>query len=151
MSGCERWGSELGAYLDGALDPEKMRQLESHLPDCASCCLGLEAQQRLTASLKALPRLEPSPQFEARFWARLARDQEAQSRTGWGWRSLKIALGAAAVGTIALLLSLGNPALPDEDWEIVADAEQFEMLIDEDPELLLALEVLETWDGSEEG
>ena len=62
----------------------------------------------------------------------------------------RIATGAA-VGAIVLLLSLGNPALPDEDWEIVADAEQFEMLVEEDLELLLTLEVLETWDGSEEG
>jgi anti-sigma factor RsiW len=151
MSGCERWGSELGAYLDGALDPEQVQQLESHFSDCASCRLAIEAQRSLTASLKALPQIPPSPQFEARFWARLARDQEARSKTRWGWVSLKLALGGAAVGAIALMLSLGNPALPDEDWEIVADAEQFEMLIEEDPELLLALEVLETWDGSEEG
>jgi len=151
MSGCERWSSELGAYLDGGLAPEQTQLLESHLSDCASCRLGLEAQRRLAASLEALPRISPSPQFEARFWARLARDQEAQSKTGWGWRSLKLCLGGAAVGAIVLLLSLGNPALPDEDWEIVADAEQFEMLVEEDLELLLTLEVLETWDGSEEG
>jgi hypothetical protein len=48
-----------------------------------------------------------------------------------------------------LFLLLGNPALPHADWELLADAEGFELVLSEDPALLAALDVLEAWDGTE--
>jgi hypothetical protein len=99
-----------------------------------------------------LPRLEPSAQFEAGFWARLAREKE---QAGWraSLRRLRPAgwlVGAGAAAALALLLTLGDPALPEQDWDIVADAERFDLLREGDLELLSALDVLEAWDGTED-
>jgi len=153
MSGCNRFGPELDAYLDGELDAETREGFEAHLPACASCNLALEKRASLDHALASLPRVEPSPQFEARFWARMARAEEpAGWRARWfalprlGW----VAAGVALVAGLALLLSLRDPALSAQDWAIVADAEGFELLLEADPELLAALDVLEAWSGSEE-
>ncbi len=149
MSGCERYGTEVGSYLDGELEPRLRSGFEAHLSDCGACRQALRAQRRLAEALRGLPRLEPGPQFEPRFWARLAREEDHSP----GWRArlarwspgspLKWALGAAALATLALLLSLRDPGLPAEDWAIVSDAEQFELLESTDLELLAALDVLE--------
>jgi hypothetical protein len=53
------------------------------------------------------------------------------------------------VAAAVLALLLGNPSLPHSDWEILTDAEDFELILSEDPELLAALDVLETWDELE--
>ena len=46
--------------------------------------------------------------------------------------------------------SVSGPGLPpDADWEVVADAESYE-LFTEDLELLELLEILEAWDGVDE-
>ena len=155
MIGCDDYGVQVEAYLDAELTAEQVRAFETHLPDCAGCRTSLDAQRLLVERLQALPALEPSPQFEVRFWTRLAREEErtasAGSRLGrllrplGGW-----SLAAAALAGLALLLSQGDPALPAEDWAIVADAEQLELLEAGDLELLADLDVLEIWDGVEE-
>ncbi len=97
--------------------------------------------------------MEPSPQFEARFWARLA---QLEDRPSWRERWLRVprmawvAGGAALAVGAALLLSLRHPALSELDWAIVADAEGFDLVLEADPELLATLDVLEAWGGSEE-
>ena len=53
------------------------------------------------------------------------------------------------MAAVALLL-MRAPADPDPDWVIVADAESYELLQEEDLELLDVLEILEAWDGSED-
>ena len=99
-----------------------------------------------------LPRVEPSPQFEAGFWARLARAKEgAGRRTILRYlRPARWLAGAGAVAALALLLTLGDPALPEQDWTIVADAESFDLLREGDLELLSALDVLEAWNGNQD-
>lgn len=152
MIGCDDYGAQVEAYLDAELAAEQVRAFETHLPDCEGCRASLDAQRLLGDRLRALPVLEPSPQFEARFWARLAREEEPAAGAGGrlgrllrplsGW-----SLAAVALVGLALLLSQGDPALPAEDWAIVADAEQLELLEVADLELLADLDVLETWDG----
>ena len=155
MNGCESFGPEIGAYLDGELPGAERSALEAHLPDCTSCQDALAEQRQLLAALAELPQVEPGPQFEARFWARLARSGPAAGGSGAaGWRSrwlwLPGGLAAALVVVLALLLSSGSGELLEEDWEIVSDPERFELLASEDLDLLRELEFLETWDGSAE-
>ena len=161
MSGCRRWGAEIGAYVDGELPAAARISFDEHLPDCAECRETLAAHSAIDLELRALPRVEPSPRFEAQFWARLARAEEEKPARAWlrSWpvRVAEVAFVAAGVGALAWLVTGGDPALPGDtallerrDWEIVAEGERFELLLDEDHELLWSLEVLEAWDGSEE-
>jgi hypothetical protein len=113
---------------------------------------GSERFRKVDDLVAGLPRLEPSAQFEAGFWARLAREKD---RAGWSasLRRLRPAgwlVGAGVAAALALLLTLGDPALPEQDWDIVADAERFDLLREGDLELLSALDVLEAWDGTED-
>ncbi len=64
--------SDLTAYLDGALSPERVALVEEHLTACAECRARKEqlaGALQLLASLPAPP--EPSPDFARRFYARL--------------------------------------------------------------------------------
>ena len=153
MNGCEAYNHELDAYLDGELDPSTSEVLQAHLPGCGACSAALGRRECLEHGLRSLPPVEPSPQFEARFWARVARAEEG---TSWRERWLRVPRlawivgGVAFVLGLALLTSLREPALSKQDWAIVADAEGFDLVFEADPELLAALDVLETWRGSEE-
>jgi hypothetical protein len=117
-----------------------------------------EELRRLDDALRRLPRIEPSPQFEARFRARLAR-AEAETAAGLRARLARLLrpgarpwLGAAGVAATAVLVWLWLPAgtdLSEKDWALLADAEGFDLVLEVDPELLATLEVLEAWEAEE--
>jgi len=158
--GCERFDMDLGAYLDGELGPIRLAELELHLPACERCRATCAAHAALDLELRALPRLESSPQFEARFWARLARAEEAtpsswrerarvivRSVLGWQWAGVAVATAAAV-----LWLSSSQPAqFQEEDWSLIAEEAPFELVTSDDYELMLALDALEAWDEQERG
>ena len=150
MSGCRSFGAEIGAYLDGELPVEAAATLEAHLPGCEDCGAALAAQRGIDLRLRELPRIQPAPQFGARFWARLARAHAAAPARSWRARVPELALAAAGMAALLWLVTQGDPSLPERDWEIVAEAERFELLMDEDLDVLWELEELEAWDGSEE-
>lgn len=164
MNGCEIWQAEIEAYLDGELDASSRTDFEAHLPGCQNCTSALEAKRWLGDQLAALPQAEASPQFEAHFWARVAREADTTAsgvqkfltglRTQW-------AIPATLVAVLSLWFSLGGPeqtervselapALAPSDWEMLTDTEEFELLESDELELFALLDVLEDWDGSEE-
>ena len=153
MSGCERFGPELDSYFDGELEPRAHESFALHLGSCAECSRALETRSQLDRGIASLPPVEPSPQFEAHFWARVARAEDASGRPA-AWLRLPrlawVAGGATLAAVLAVLLTLRAPSLSEQDWVLVADAEGFELVLEADPELLATLDVLETWDGSEE-
>ena len=51
-------------------------------------------------------------------------------------------------GTALFLAYPGSKPPLEADWAIVAEAEDFELALDTDPQLLEVLDVLEAWDGS---
>jgi anti-sigma factor RsiW len=99
---------ELTALCDGALDPAARERVEAHLAGCAAC---RAARDRIQAALGTLARLppppEPSPTFEQRFFARLARQEPSPERflARLPWRLLAplAAVGAA----VAILAGVG--------------------------------------------
>ena len=102
-------GEELTALIDGALAPAERERVEAHLAACAGC---RAARDRTAAALAALDRLpappEPSPGFEQRFYARLARQRAdaprgALRRLPWRFLAPLAAAGAAA----ALVVGVG--------------------------------------------
>lgn len=156
MTACSSYRADVAAYLDHELESASRAALESHLATCEGCSLELERQRQLGEALAALPQLEPSSEFTARFWARLARERESRPHLLAGLREwLTVSrvgiglVGAAAVAAVVALL-VRAPADPDPDWPIVVDAESYELFQQGDLELLDVLEILEAWDGSED-
>ncbi len=109
-----------------------------------------EAFRQIDESLASLPRIEPAPGFEARFRARLARAEEPGTGLAWLRRLGQLAwpVPAGALAVLALLLTLENPSLPEQDWRLVEDAESFELVL-ADPEMLAVLSLLESEDAVE--
>jgi len=116
MTACEREREQIGAFLDGELEAGERAALEAHLPTCAGCRQALEDQQRLARAFAALPAVVPPPDFEARFWARIARGEDAPRgflARVFGWLSPGRGLALAAATAAALLLFV-NYSLPDD-------------------------------------
>lgn len=156
MTTCRGYRENMTAFLDEELATSDRRAFESHLAGCPECSEELSRQRQLSGALASLPQVEASPQFEARFWARLARETEdrvqgrARLREWLTPTRLAVGLGgAAAVAVFALLLGRA-PADPDPDWLMVADTDSYEILQEGELELLDVLEILEAWDGNED-
>ncbi len=179
MNQCEPFHAELGAYHDGVLTEAESFELERHLEACGPCRSDLAKLGTLDAAIRTLPRIEPSADFAARFYARLAAEADlapgaaAHStvpaaeprpavavgrapvrRSRWmrlGWAGAGIAAAAAAA---AALLAVQEPpqeaVMTGEDWQIVSDEDAFEVVLQEDPDLLLALDALAD-EGSSDG
>lgn len=68
------------AFQDGALSEIQTRSVEAHLKICLSCGEAYRESLALNKMLRVgQPVIEPSPGFEARFWARV-RERETE---GW--------------------------------------------------------------------
>ena len=159
MIECKRDRELLVAYVDGELDASARAELESHLESCAACRELVGAQRRLGEMFAALPEVTPPGDFEARFWARIAREGD-HAPAGFGARlrelfSLRraLALGAATAVALALLIALPRvPSTPaakaDPDVRIVSDATDFELLQDPDMDAIADVDVLEAWDDA---
>jgi anti-sigma factor RsiW len=73
----------LPAYLDNQLDAAAAGRVKSHVAMCPDC---REEERMLAASwnlLGSLEAIEPSPDFRARFWEKVRREEEKSSRLSW--------------------------------------------------------------------
>jgi anti-sigma factor RsiW len=141
----------IDAYLDGELGLDERTAFEEEIERSPALREALAQRRDLDNAVRALPSAEVSPQFEARFRARLARAEDAGGRLSFlelarPWAAV---LSGPALAAAALIFFLGNPSLPDSDWALITDAEAFELIMDEDPNLLATLDLLETWDPPE--
>ncbi len=141
----------IDAYLDGELPAEERRAFEAEIERSTSMREALEERRGHDDAIRALPPVEVSPQFEAHFRARLARAENPQGFHGLivRARSWAAIFAGPAVAAAALSLLVGNPSLSEADWALVTDSDAFELILDEDPNLLATLDVLESWNPSE--
>lgn len=101
---------ELTALLDGALEPGRRSEVEAHLAACPACRTGRDRLAAALAVLRDLPAPPPpSPGFEARFWARLARGQDRPRGAlvrlaALRWRLIGPLAGAAAAAAVVAVL-----------------------------------------------
>lgn len=148
---CAERRAQLVAYQDGELEATERRELEAHLESCAVCRSALEAERELSLALGSLPAVEPPPSFEARFWARIAREQEPPRRgvARFLTRRLALALGGAAALSAAVVLALRSRTPPETDLPIVSSARDLDLLEDPDLELIEMVDVLLDLEGDQ--
>jgi anti-sigma factor RsiW len=94
------------AYLSGELAPAERARIDAHLAECAACRRAVAESRAVLAAL-APGRPAPPPVDWARYQAEL-RTKVARRPHGW-WIRPWPALAAAALATVALLLTLQTP------------------------------------------
>ena len=97
-------GETLVAYVDGELLGSERARFDDHVATCLTCRREAERLTKLRALVSGLPRIEPSAEFEAHMWRRMAREmpggQRRSRRDAWRWAAPVLA--AAAVVALAL-------------------------------------------------
>jgi len=78
---CEKIQEILPAYQDGELSAENEQAVKTHLEGCEVCRREANLLSASWEMLGEMKPIAPSPDFEARFWARLR--QEESNQTGW--------------------------------------------------------------------
>ena len=127
LSKHEQGAELLASYLARTLDATRMAELDRHIRECAECRGLASVWERLDEF--AVP--EVSPGFDARLYARIARE-EARVR-GWRrWLWPPVAPLAAAAAAVALVLFLHVPHDSDAVKQVTsADIEQVAQAVDD--------------------
>jgi hypothetical protein len=72
MSECDKFQSLFSKYIEGDLFPEQRKSLEDHLALCPPCQKAVKRLKALCKSLKSMPVLTTSPDFESRLHRQIA-------------------------------------------------------------------------------
>jgi anti-sigma factor RsiW len=79
---CREVEELIGAFCEGSLVGDRLKQVESHLAACVSCRKAQQTLAKTLDALRGLDEIEPSEDFSARLWQRI--DQwEATRRAFW--------------------------------------------------------------------
>ena len=99
---CDQWQSQSEAYLDGELNEEAMRALDTHLRTCPNCAADVLARLQFKRAVKgAGTRFTPSAEFRSKIQKQIA----TKPRRSWGFAwtfataSLAVLLVAGAITT----------------------------------------------------
>ena len=114
LSKHEQGADLLASYLAKTLDAPRVAELDRHLRECADCRGLASVWERLDEF--AVPAV--SPDFDARLYARIAREEARISLSSWSstwrrWLWPPVAPLAAAAAVAALVLFLHVPGRPD--------------------------------------
>jgi hypothetical protein len=86
MKSCERFSGLLSDYAENTLAPAEKREFAAHLKECAECRSAAEGVFNLRQSLRRLPALQTSPDFETILRTRIKLDRRANVAPIWNMR-----------------------------------------------------------------
>ncbi len=122
-------------YCAVTLESNRAAELIGHIRECADCRALVNAQQSLWESLDNWKPVEVSPDFNARLYARIAREQVQPAWRQW-WRRMvqpaaprpfwKLAAPLAAAGvvlTLALMMRMPDVSSDPADTNPVVRTE----------------------------
>lgn len=116
----DRWTDRLSDYVDGALPPAEVREMESHLAECEACAAVLEDLRDLVARARGLREIDASIGVGSDLWpgvesrirdlpvstVRVADPASTPTRAGGGgWLAgrLSVSMPQLALAAVALL------------------------------------------------
>jgi len=127
LSQHEQGAELLASYLAKTLDAPRLAELDRHLRECADCRGLASVWERLDEF--AVPAV--SPDFDARLYARIAREEARVLGWRW-WLRRSIAPVAAAAAVAALVLFLHVPGRQDTARQASkAEIEQVAQAVDD--------------------
>src|SRR5262249_14842795 len=91
--------TQLAAYVDGGLDAQARKSLESHIADCKSC---LEQLSFLLRSDESAAKIEVPAEFVARAKSLVPAKRRFLVAPNWGWATAPLAACLALAGLIVL-------------------------------------------------
>ena len=124
-------------YCAGTLDPDRALEFEKHAAECAECGRQVASQRALWQTLDQWTPAEISPDFDARLYARIAREEAAPLWKKWFVRGWKPALVTAAAGA-AIVIGLFVRQPPPPSRTDMMDIDQVEHAL-EDLDMLTPL------------
>lgn len=110
MGPCERYQEIISPYLDGEATAEQKAILEAHLKRCPECRAVERRMKILRQTLRELPRVTPSPEFNIALRTRIRLEERAargslRSVPLWGRiPAFGVAVAAAAIALAVLLV-----------------------------------------------
>jgi anti-sigma factor RsiW len=117
-------------YCAGTLDPDRALEFEKHAAECAGCGREVASQQALWQTLDQWTPAEISPDFDARLYARIAREDAAppwKKWLVWGWKPALLTAAAAAAILIGLFVHQPQPPSRTD----TVDIEQVEHVLED--------------------
>jgi len=109
-------------YCSGALNAARAAEIKKHIAACGACRTIVEAQRELWQALDGWTAPAVSEDFDARLYARIAREESAPSWKQWARRLLQPAIPVAiwkpavslaavcAVLTVGLMVRTPDPS-----------------------------------------
>ncbi|MFQ6067455.1 MAG: anti-sigma factor family protein [bacterium] len=80
---CKKIKRKLGSFLDKELEKKERISVKQHLKQCLHCGEEAKILSQIQSSLKEWKDIEPSPDFEANFWKKLALEKEKGPSFRW--------------------------------------------------------------------
>ena len=99
-------------YCAGTLDPDRALEFEKHAAECAECGRQVASQRALWQTLDQWTPAEIPPDFDARLYARIAREEATppwKSWFTWGWKPALLMAAACAAIVIGLYVHQPQP------------------------------------------
>ncbi len=106
---CREVGRLLHEYVDGALSPAMVQQVQRHVQVCLRCRAELVLLFKVVSAVRSLRSLTPPAVIAERVWA-ARRALPAGGAEAWWRRGLRPALAAGVVAVAALLVVMMRPA-----------------------------------------
>lgn len=113
MTECDKFKALYSGYIEGELFPEQRKSLEAHLSICPPCHRAVERLKTICRSLRGLPILTTSPDFELRLHQQIAHLGSGNSmRLSLPIHSWKIPAFAsiAFIVVVGVFLALNSPS-----------------------------------------
>jgi len=143
---CEKMASRILGYVDGRLKEGERLDVEKHLAACAPCRVRVEEFRAVSGLLDELPKIAPSPAFDARVHALVAAEPVKESWWAWLRISPRVAFAASMLLLATVWLGYSSQPTPSAlPWSnpVEADAQMMQDLpVLEDHDVLSNFEPL---------
>ncbi len=114
MADCDKIKTNFSDYLDGDIPGAQRKELDNHFGDCPGCKETLRQIKIIQESLRQMPQVSASPDFEKRLQQQIF-GQKPRSRVfpplleSWKLPAMGSALVLATVGLFLVLFDSPNP------------------------------------------
>lgn len=110
MMDCDKFRSKFSSYLDGELPTEQRKALDTHFTVCPSCQEIFRQMKIIQQSLKQLPQISSTPDFEQRLRQQIFNSEKRAHVIPFQFQNWKLpAMGSAIVlATLGLFFVFNN-------------------------------------------